>query len=76
MFKSKYGPITNPETGESKDIVISDFSNSLKDVVIGGAIVMVGVIYLTVSSFRNGSKAYDKTETQTLLDLDLLITGK
>lgn len=37
MIKSKFGPITNPKTGMSKDIVINALSKeSLKDILIGG----------------------------------------
>lgn len=36
MIKSKFGPITNPKTGMSKDIVINALSKeSLKDILIG-----------------------------------------
>lgn len=46
MIKSKFGPITNPKTGMSKDIVINALSKeSLKDILIGGGIVMVGITY-------------------------------
>ena len=39
MIKSKFGPITNPKTGMSKDIVINALSKeSLKDILIGDVI--------------------------------------
>lgn len=53
MIKSKFGPITNPKTGMSKDIVINALSKeSLKDILIGGGIVMVGITYLALSTFK------------------------
>ena len=37
MIKSKFGPITNPKTGETKDIVVNALSKrSLRDILIGG----------------------------------------
>lgn len=72
MFKSKYGPITNPRTGESKDIVVSfcNFKN-FKDILIGGGIVLIGIAYLTLSTFKNGSEAFEDAEFKTLDELDL-----
>ena len=38
MIKSKFGPITNPKTGMSKDIVINALSKeSLKDILTSSA---------------------------------------
>ena len=55
MIKSKFGPITNPKTGETKDIVVNALSKrSLRDILIGGGIIMVGITYLTISTFKNG----------------------
>lgn len=59
MIKSKFGPITNPKTGMSKDILI------------GGGIVMVGITYLALSTFKNGAKAFETAEYETLESLDL-----
>ena len=72
MIKSKFGPITNPKTGMSKDIVINALSKeSLKDILIGGGIVMVGITYLALSTFKNGAKALETAEYETLESLDL-----
>ncbi|MBS6180509.1 MAG: hypothetical protein KH921_06950 [Erysipelotrichaceae bacterium] len=72
MIKSKFGPITNPKTGRSKDIVINALSReSLKDILIGGGIVMIGIAYLTLSTFKNGARAFENAEYETLETLDL-----
>lgn len=72
MFESKYGPITNPRTGETKDIVVKAVTpNNLRDVLIGGGIVTIGLVYLTLSVFRNGARAFEEAEYKTLEDLDL-----
>ena len=73
MIKSKLGPITNPKTGMSKDIVINALSKeSLKDILIGGGIVMVGITYLASSTFKNGAKAFETAGYETLESLDLV----
>lgn len=75
MIKSKFGPITNPKTGMSKDIVINALSKeSLKDILIGGGIVMVGITYLALSTFKNGAKAFETAEYETLESLDLFLS--
>lgn len=72
MFESKYEPITNPRTGETKDIVVKAVTpNNLRDVLIGGGIVTIGLVYLTLSVFRNGARAFEEAEYKTLEDLDL-----
>ena len=70
MIKSKFGPITNPKTGMSKDIVINALSKeSLKDILIGGGIVMVGTIYLALATVKNGARAFETAEYDTLESL-------
>lgn len=72
MIKSIYGPITNPKTGKSKDIIVNAFtSKNLKDILIGGGIVLVGIGYLTLSAFKNGANAFEEAEYKTLEELDL-----
>lgn len=76
MIKSIYGPITNPVTGKSKDILVKCKPNSLKDILIGGSLVAVGIAYLTVTAFKNGARAYEVEEFNVLKDLDLFKDGK
>lgn len=72
MIKSKFGPITNPKTGEAKDIIVSALSReNVKDILIGGGIVMIGITYLTLSTFKNGALAFEEAEYKTLEALDL-----
>ena len=73
MINFKQGSITNPETGVTKDIVVKAIApNNLKDAIIGGGMVLIGIIYLTSSAFRNGSKKFEVAECKTLRDLDLM----
>lgn len=72
MIKSIYGPITNTKTGETKDIVVTALtSKNLRDFLIGGGIVLVGISYLAISSFRNGANAFEEAEYKTLESLNL-----
>lgn len=73
MINFKQGSITNPETGVTKDIVVKAVApNNLKDIVIGGGMVFAGIVYLTSTAFRNGSKKFEVAECKTLSDLDLM----
>ena len=72
MIKSVYGPITNPKTGETKDIVVTALSTkNIRDFLIGGAIVLIGISYLALSAFKNGATAFEAAEYATLEALDL-----
>ena len=72
MIKFKQGWIEDA-TGAKQDIVVKAAApNTLKDALIGGAMVLMGVTYLTVSAFRHGSKKYEDAELQALSDLNLL----
>ena len=74
MIKFKQGTIGNPNTGVSKDVIVKAASpNSLKDVLIGGGIVLVGITYLTTTAFKNGSKKYEEAEMQVFEELDLFV---
>ncbi len=73
MINFKMGSITNPETGVTKDIVVKAASpNTLKDIIIGGGMVFIGIVYLTTAAFRNGSEKFEAAECETLSELDLM----
>lgn len=73
MIKFTQGDITSIEKRVTKDIVVkAPAPNKLKEILIGGGLVMIGVAYLTYTAFRNGSRAFDEAETRTLEELDLL----
>lgn len=77
MIKFKYGSITNPKTGVTKDIVVKSLApNHLKDALIGGAIVLGGIAYLTVTAFRNGAEKFDAAEYNTFEELGLITDKK
>lgn len=72
MIKFKQGFITNPKTGVTKDIVVEAAApNNLKDCLIGGGMVLMGIAYLTTAAFKNGSKKFEEAECKTLYDLKL-----
>jgi hypothetical protein len=72
MIKFKQGNIGNCE-GEWKDIIVKAATpNKLKDILIGGTIMLVGVAYLTYTAFRNGSRQFEEAELKTMKELGLI----
>ena len=73
MIKFKCGWIGDSKTGAKKDLVVKAVSpNTLRDALIGGGIMLVGVTYLTVTAFMNGAKKFDDAQWKALDDLGLL----
>ena len=72
MIKFKQGDIQNME-GVSKDIIVKAAApNTLKDMLIGGGVVLIGIAYLTTTAFRNGSKKFEEAEYKTIVDLGII----
>ena len=72
MIKFKQGYIGTKD-GVTKDIVVKAATpNTLKDILIGGSLVLGGITYLTVTAFKNGAKKFEDAEFQTLSDLGLI----
>lgn len=73
MHALKFGPITNPKTGVTKEIVVKTMpTNSIVDILVGGGMVLTGIAHLTITAFMKGAKKYEEAELQTLSDLDLM----
>lgn len=73
MIKFKQGAVTNPTTHVTKDIIVkAPLPNTIKDIVIGGSIIVAGVTYLTLIAFRNGSSQFELAEFKALSDAGLL----
>ena len=75
MIKFKQGSIGNVKAndGSFKDIVVKAAApNTLRDALIGGGLVLVGITYLTVTAFKNGSKAFEKAELYTMRDCGVI----
>lgn len=67
MIKMVAGRVRNSETGVEKDIVVkASAPNDPKDILIGIGTVVVGIIYLTVTAFKNGAWAYESAEVDAL----------
>ena len=72
MIKFKQGWISTME-GAKKDIIVkASAPNKLKDALIGGSFVIGGIIYLTSTAFRYGSKKHEDAEIKVMEDLNLL----
>lgn len=75
MIKFKVGNIGNMN-GDFKDIVVKTaIPNKIKDVVIGGGLVLLGVAHLTATAFKNGAKKGLEAETETMRDLGITEDG-
>lgn len=73
MIKMNFGAIGNYETGKYEDIVVKAITpNGFKDILIGGSVVMVGIIYLTATAFKNGARSYEKAEFDALEKQNLI----
>ena len=69
MIKFNQGYVINEATGKRRNIVVkSATANTFKDILIGGSMVLVGIVYLTVKAFKNGSQKYEDAEFQALCD--------
>ena len=72
MIKFKQGSIGDGK-GEWRDVIVkAKAPNTLRDALIGGSMVMVGIAYLTYTAFRHGSDALEMAETNTFEALKLL----
>ncbi len=68
MIKFTRGSIGDKD-GIMHDIVVKAAApNKLKDALIGGGMVMMGIIYLTRAAFRDGAKAFEWAEWQAMYD--------
>lgn len=73
MIKFKQGSVTNPKTGVTTDIVVkAPTTNKVRDILIGGGLILVGVTHLTRTAFRRGAVAYEVAEFVALKDADLI----
>lgn len=67
MMKTNYGSVANAKGTMEKSIDVKTVPvNSLKDAVIGGGLTLLGVAYIAITSFKNGSKAFCVAEAEAL----------
>lgn len=72
MIKFKQGELKNME-GTIKDIVVKSATpNKFKDMIVGGGIVLVGIVYLTITAFRYGSEKFEEAEYKTMVNLGII----
>lgn len=46
--------------------------NKVKEVLIGGGLIISGVSYLTYKAFRNGASAFDDAQTDALKKINAI----
>lgn len=75
MFKFEFGDATNPETNETKYIML-DYKDSFKSILIGLGIAAAGAVIGTITTglmgFKSGAAAFSDAEYRTLDDLGLI----
>lgn len=73
-MKISFGPIANPNTGVKMDIVCEHTTGMLvKDLLVGGAFMVIGAMYIAKKSFIRGAKSYDSAEVNVLEKLGLIL---
>lgn len=71
-MKFKQNEITNLN-GVSKPIIVKSLlPNKPVDLLIGVAIIGVGVAYLTATAFKNGSRCFELAEFNAMKELDIV----
>lgn len=70
MIKINRGPVASIDGSKEADIIVKAVApNDLKQILIGGGTILVGIIYLTVTAFKRGAKAYESAELKALADI-------
>ncbi len=70
MIKINRGSVTSSDGSKEADIIVKAATpNDLKQILIGGGAVLVGIVYLTVTAFKRGAKAYESAELNALVDI-------
>ncbi len=73
-MKFTISDIQNPKTGKWYPIVAkSVLPCKARDALIGGALVLAGIAYLTVTSFRHGAYAFEQGEYNALEEAGLFV---
>lgn len=73
MIKFEQGWIGSADASIKKPVIVKAAApNSLKDALIGGVIVLIGITYLTVTAFRHGSQSFEIAEFKTMEELGLI----
>lgn len=70
-MKFKQGWIGTP-SGEVKDITVDKQTVKWTDLFIGVGFISAGIISLTRSAFKQGSKAHEEGEIKTMIDLNII----
>lgn len=75
MIKIKTGSMFGgPGTNKCDHEVVIPVSSTfgLKDALIGGGLVLMGITYLTCAAFMNGAKAFERAELYTMREAGII----
>ena len=74
MIKFKHGEVASYDGYVVKDIIVkAKIPNHVKDILVGGGLVALGITYLTTTAFKHGSKAFEEAEYKALHDIGVII---
>lgn len=73
MINMNFGYVKNIKSGVVKDIIVKTaIPNKVKDIVIGGGMVLAGIGWLTIAAFKDGAVAHENAEYKALNDAGLI----
>lgn len=72
MLHLNYGDISTEDQSRTEEIDVSLKPSSIKDLLIGGALVITGIGYLVAKAFKHGSDEYYKSELKAQSRLGII----
>ena len=73
-MKFNLGNVVSMAGKKSSDIIVvkAKLPNQIKEILVGGGLIVGGIIYLTTTAFYNGSLAFDEAEMKALDNIGAL----
>lgn len=72
-MKFNLGNVVSMDGKKSSDIIVkAKLPNQIKEILVGGGLIVGGIIYLTTTAFYNGSLVFDEAEMKALDNIGAL----
>ena len=72
-MKFRQGRVSATDNYDWQEIIVTTKApNKVKEVLIGGGLIISGVSYLTYKAFRNGASAFDDAQTDALKKINVI----
>lgn len=73
FVKFRQGRVRATDNYDWQEIIVTAKApNKVKEVLIGGGLIISGVSYLTYKAFRNGASAFDDAQTDALKKINVI----